>query len=351
MKKRFLLMSLFISLILSLSILSGCVKLNDNNERPSTPEVLKIGDYFPIRDNVRYVYEGVGNEFATHEVFVEYTSEDKIQQRVDNGGTVLARVFQVKDGKLTRLLSQGETYYRENLLDKRDEAEEILLMEPLEEGTTWTLKDGRERRINSISAQVTTPLGSYEAIEVITEGTNDSVTDYYVKDVGLIKSVFHSDDYEVSSFLKALEEDATRIQVIQFYFPNINDGKIYFRNKEVNFRTNDITSQILEEAYKGAIADSWGDVFTTNTKINSLSVNDENKVELDLNSGFVSEMNAGSAYESMILQSIANTFGQYYGAQEVILTIEGKPYVSGHEQMVEGQSISVDYKNAIELDI
>ena len=339
-------MSLFFGLMLLLGLLSGCGVPNDPK-----PIALNIEDYYPIQENVRYVYEGIGNEYASYDVYIDYTSDDKIQQRVDNGGTVIARVIERKNGKLTRSLSRGETYHRENYLEVRDDTVEVLLMEPLEEGTTWTLNDGRKRSITNISADVTTPLGDYKAIEVVTEGPNDITTDYYAKDVGLVKSIFTSEGSEVSSSLKEIEEDASHVQVIQFYFPNMNDSKIYFKNKEVSFRTNDITSQILEEAYKGAIVDNLGEVFTTNTKINNLFLSNENKVMIDLNAAFVSEMNAGAQYESMILQSIANTFGQYFNAEEVVLTIENKPYESGHIEMKEGESIKVDLENAIELDV
>jgi spore germination protein GerM len=138
---------------------------------------------------------------------------------------------------------------------------------------------------------------------------------------------------------------------MQFYFPNLDMGKIFIKNKEVFFQTNDSTSQVLEEAYKAAIVSNVGEVFTTNTKINSLFLNSDNKVEIDLNSAFLTEMNAGAEYESMILQSLANTFGQYYGVEEVILTIDGKPYASGHIEMQEGESIKVNYENTEEIDV
>jgi aryl-phospho-beta-D-glucosidase BglC (GH1 family) len=60
-------------------------------------------------------------------------------------------------------------------------------------------------------------------------------------------------------------------------------------------------------------------------------------------------MNAGALYEEMILKSIANTFGKYYGAPEVIITIDNQPYSSGHTKMEEGQSITVDFDNAVEI--
>ncbi len=304
--------------------------------------VRKIADYFPIQDNMKYVYEGKGNEFAGFEVYVDYTSKDKIQHRVENGGTVTARVYEIKDGKLIRVLSKGEVYYRENMLQQREDPEEVLLMEPLEKGTTWTLKDGRQRTITGISAEVETSMGSFTSIEVITEGSDDTTIDYYAKGIGLVKTIFQSSGMEVSSTLYSIEEDAARTQMIQFYYPDMNDSKIYYEEKEVSYRTNDDTGKLLEDAYKGTVNESLGVVLTTDAAIKSLTLDEENRVRLDLNAAFSSDMNAGSEYEVMILQCIANTFGNYYNSEKVILTVEGKPYESGHIKMEEGQSIPVE---------
>jgi len=340
MKRKLILFCLSLTLLLAMFLFNGC-GTQDDNEKP-VPEALKVEDYFPIKDNVKYVYEGMGNEYAQYDVYIEYTAQGLVQQRVDNGGTVEARVYEVKDGKLTRLLSRGETYYRENMLDRSDNSKEIMLMEPLEAGTVWKLADGSERTITKVDADVTTPLGSYKAIEVVSKGKNDTVTDYYVKDIGLVKTVFSGQDYEVSSSLKEIEENTRRIESIQFYFPGDND-KLNIVEKEVSFKTNDETGQILGDAYKEASTSNSGVVFSSNTKINRLTLNKENKVEIDLNSAFRTEMNAGSGYEGMILQSVADTFGKYYNAKEVILTIEGEPYASGHFEFEEGETIKVDY--------
>lgn len=301
----------------------------------------KVSDYFPIQDNVKYVYEGMGNEFAGFTVTVDYSSGNKVQQRVDNGGTVLARVYEVTDGELTRIFSMGEVYYRENMLMQRDDAEEIMLMAPLEKGTTWPLDDGRQRTITGMSTEVRTPLGTYPTIEVITEGPNGTTVDYYAKDIGLVKTIFRSGGIEVSSTLSELEEDVDRAETIRFYYPDMQADKIFYKEKEVAYRTNDETSKILEEAYKALANENSGVVLSTEAAIKSLMLDDENKVRLDLNEAFLTDMNAGAGYESMILQSIANTFGNYYNSEEVVLTIEGKPYASGHIEMTEGESIPV----------
>jgi len=67
-----------------------------------------------MKENTRYVYEGTGNEYASYNVMVDYVNESKVQQRIDNGGTVMANIVEIADGKLTRSYSRGEAYYREN---------------------------------------------------------------------------------------------------------------------------------------------------------------------------------------------------------------------------------------------
>lgn len=323
---------------------------NYNNEEPS-PQALKIEDYFPIKANTHYVYQGMGNEYASYDVYVDYTSKGKVQQRIDNGGTVIANIIELKNGKLTKLYSRAEAYYRENLLNSKGE-EEILLKEPLEKGTSWKLKNSRVRTITNISTKVTTPSGSYKAIEVTTEGPNDKTIDYYAKNVGLVKSVFiagESDEDGISSSLSKIEENRPFMQTVNFYYPNINDEKIYYKNKEIRFHTNDLTKKVLETAYKESINNSLSKVFSKSTKINNLYLNKDLNVYIDLNQAFVSEMNAGSGYEAMILQSIVNTFGQYYNVEKVYLTIDNKPYESGHISMRKGEFFKVHVENAIEI--
>lgn len=346
-----------VSTVLLLAFSFGCTRQIDNvngsndgnntNENPA-PQSLSIKEYFPIKENTKYVYQGTGNEYASYDVYIDYTSESKVQQRVNNGGTVVAKVIEVKDGKVTRLLSKGEVYYKENLLNEKGD-EEILLMEPLVKGTSWKLKDSRVRTITDISKDVATPSGNYKAIEVVTESGNDKTIDYYAKDVGLVKSVFTSGGSEITSSLSKIEENVTLTQKISFFYPNVSDDKIYYKDKDISFKTNDITREVIAAAYKESVNSKLGSVFSPNTKINSLYLNKDGMVYIDLNKAFITDMNAGSGYESMILQSIANTFGKYYNSEKVILTVDNNLYESGHIIMEKGQYIKVNYNDAIEI--
>ncbi|MGI5891533.1 MAG: GerMN domain-containing protein [Bacillota bacterium] len=339
MKKFIILATCFIAVFL----LFGCTVDDDSI-------IGSLNDYFPIQENVRYVYEGEGNEYASYSVWNDYTDKYRLQQRIETGGTVMAQVIYISDHKISKILSREEIYHRENLLAETNQ-EELLLIGPLKVGTSWTLSDGRVRTITGIAADVSTPSGDYKALEITTKGPEDKTLEYYAKDIGLVKSVFISGDTQISSTLSKIEKDTELLQQINFYYPNIEDGKFYFIAKNISFHTNDDTKTILAEAYKDLPAgDNLGQVFTSKTVINSLTRNQEGIVRIDLNKAFIKDMNAGALYEQMILQSIANTFGQYYNVEKVILTIDGQPYQSGHISMQEGQYLTVDCTNLMQIE-
>lgn len=321
---------------------------SDNDPDNDSDSQKSLKSFFPVYPNSRLVYEGEGNEFAFFNVYTDYTSDNKTQQRIDNGGTQSIRVIEIFDDAIIQKVFRGEVYYRENLTNADGETEEILLKAPLEIGNAWTLSDGNTRKITDIDVDISTPLGNYKAIEVTTEGEYGSSTDYYAEDVGLIKTVYHSEGTKVTSTLSQIEKDIPFVQIVNFYFPSIEDSSLlYYVSKEIPFKTNDITRMTLEKAYKEAFGDGGdevGKVFSENTKINSLYLNKDGMVYIDLSKDYLTEMSAGAGYESAMLQSIANTFGQYYHVEKVLLTIDNELYSSGHIKLEKGEALSVNYE-------
>lgn len=345
-----------ISLLLALILLNGCATKNDNRqpiEDSKPPEIkqpLTIQDYYTFKENSNYVYKGDGNEYASYNVSVDYIEGKRVQIRLNNGGTETVRVLENKDGELTQLLSKGESYFRENLTQSPSNNHEILLKEPLMTGTSWALSDDRKRSITGVEVEVNTPLNTYKTLEVTTEGKDSKSQDYYAPTIGLVKSVFISDGFVVSSSLSKFENNVPFVQTVKFFYPNVNENKLFFINKKLSFKTNDLTKIVFEKAYKDLpIEDDISKVLGPNVKIKSLYLNKDNMVYIDFTKELVSEMNAGAGYESMILQSITNTFGNYYGVDKVYITIEGSPYASGHYLMKKGEFFTVDFKNSVEL--
>jgi hypothetical protein len=308
---------------------------------------LTIADYFPFRENTEYIYEGKGNEYASYNVMTDYIKDNSIQLRTNNGGTELAEVLQYKDGALTKVLTRGEAYYRENLIGKTEGKSEILLKEPLVKGTEWTLADNRKRYVSNVNVAIETPYGNFKALEVTTEGKNDTIKDYYALDVGLVKTIFSSSGTEVSSSLSDVKENVPFTQTIRFFYPNVDKNVIYYEDRQVSFKTNDITKDKLSSSIKNLTREEFNQVLSKNTKINSLYLDKDNKVHVDFSKELTGEMNAGSGYEGMILQCITNTLGNYYVTNDVIITVDNKPYESGHILMRPGESFKVKMDNVV----
>ena len=314
----------------------------DNSK--STVAKFKIGDYYPFEKNIKYIYANIGNEYATYSVYVDYIRGNREQIRVNNGGTETVKVLENKDGELRLISSKNELYYREDFTSQINNKPEILLKEPLTKGTSWTLEDGSKRSITNVKVAIKTPLASYNCIEVTTVRKESTDKDYYAANVGLVKTLY-ANNGEVSSSLSKMDKKTPFVQTVKFYYPNGNDSINYITDKKLSFYTNDITKKIFEKNFKEVPNNNVGRLISPNTTIKSLYLNKDNMVYLDFSKEFTKEMNAGSGYESQILQCITNTLGDYYMVKKVYITVEGKPYSSGHILMQKGEAFIVDYKS------
>lgn len=203
-------------------ILSSCGKTSNISEKVGETEQqaskATIKDYFPLKENVKMKYQGIGNEYAEHETYVDYIDGDRIQIRDVNPGTTLAKIYEIKDGELRLVLTREEYYYKQNLLYNKTVSYDVLLKEPIEKGTSWTSKDGLKRYISNVDVKVSTPSGEYTAVEVTTEGSNYKILDYYVKDIGLVKSVYKNNSMTIESTLEKIEENVPFTQEVKLYF-------------------------------------------------------------------------------------------------------------------------------------
>jgi hypothetical protein len=313
---------------------------DNTKEEPTT--LLTIADYFPFKEDAEYVYEGEGNEYASYVVYTDYVKEDSIQLRKSDSGAEVVTVLKYEKGELTKVLSREEAYYRENFIGKTEGEAEILLKEPLKQGTEWTIQGNHKRYISNVGVDITTPSGDYEALEVTTDEEGGEKVDYYAPGVGLVKTIYSGKDYQVTSTLSKINANTPFKQTISIYYPTVEEV-IRVENKELSFNTNDITRIKLEEAVKNITKEDDRPLISTNTRINSLYLSKDNVVNVDFSRELITEMNAGAGYEALILQSIANTLGDYYGVNEVYITIDGNPYESGHILLKKGETFKVNY--------
>ena len=310
-----------------------------------------IAAYFPFVENVWSSYEGEGSEYATFSWYPQYIEENRAQYVKNNGGTQIVSVLDYSDGQLVETFTRPETYFRENMLDQTsDDAGTILLKEPLKVGNSWENPSGSTTEITAVDVDVETPLGVFPAIEVTTTEGDAITTRYYSVGIGLIKEVATDTQasYEVLSTLAEQIADTPESTVIRAFFPDANAMGIETADVNVAFFTNDVTREVISDLLEQVPDVEYGRLIPEGTTINSLYLNEDGRVYVDFSEELVGNMNAGSSGESLLLQGIVNTIGVYYGVEEVVITIEGAPYESGHYSMQEGESFRVDMEGVIE---
>lgn len=313
---------------------------------------LTIEDYYPFEADSVYVYEGKGSEFAFYNRYVDFLDDEhnRIQTRTNNGGTETIRVLELSENSLSIIESSSESYSRENIMSDAVAGEdaEILLMEPLTKGTEWTLPDGRKRYISNVDVSITTPLGTYTTLEVTTEAVDSISKDFYAPQVGLVMSEFMTGDDVVASQLSALKSDSPLNQIISVYYAD-EDEKLHVENKELSFLTNDNTLLRLQEILSGTPSkDTYLSLISSSTKINNILRTEDSSIAVDFSKELITEMNAGAGYETLILQAIVNTLGQYYGVNQVYITVEGEAYESGHILLKEDEAIIVNMDQVVQ---
>lgn len=316
-------------------------KTNENNEGEKAEENVvsqySIKDLVGINANEKYNYAGENSEYAEYVRYVDYIDGNKYQIRINNGATEAVSVIEATDNELKIVFRRGVCDYRENFLNKPVKESEILIKAPLAKGTEWTLADGSKRYISSIDTKVSTDVGDFQCIEVTTENQNGQKDiQYYAPEAGLVKEIKDAENMKVTSTLAKVEKGVPLNQVIRFYYPDSNAEYMYYEDVTISFSTNDITKLTLQNKFRerGMLKDSIG--------INSLYLNDDGMLYVDITKNFVAEMANGTAGEYFAIYDLVNTLGTYYGVDKVYLTLDGQNYESGHIAKYNGEYFSVD---------
>ncbi len=147
---------------------------------------------------------------------------------------------------------------------------------------------------------------------------------------------------------KDIEEDTEKKEVAKIYFYDVVSDKIVYIN--TNIKVNDDASIALVEELKKSPNSEIPPSLASDIILNSTNLNNENStITLDFSSNFIGSQNLGSGAESRNITAICNTFGSYYNVENVVITLDGKPYSSGHILMNPGEAFKVNLENTIEL--
>lgn len=353
MKKNLLL------LIISITIFSlvGCRTTipKESSDAPdkeniSKSEILTIADYYPFKENTIMDYEGQGNEYAEQKTFIEFVEGNRAQMKIINPGTTFVKVIEYKNGALTEVFSEGEFYHIENMLNATSNSDNVILKEPLEVGTTWLNGEGNNKKITSIDTSIETPSGAYKVLEVTTELDKGAIQkEYYAKDIGHVASIYKDGEFEVKTLLEEVENDEYAMEIATYY-PTAKDIGTEYIKQTIRFNTNDNIEDILENIMENPPTNKLIPPISENTTINKMQLNRSSwTLEVDFSKDLLTDMNAGSSFETEILKSITNTLGIFYDVDKVYITIEGEPYESGHYGINEGEYFKVDIEGIKEF--
>lgn len=133
-----------------------------------------------------------------------------------------------------------------------------------------------------------------------------------------------------------------------YYYDVVND-KIVYTNKTIEIKDKAVATALVNELKK-APNDEVTSAISTDISLISADVDkDKDCITLNFSSNFVKAQNLGGGAESSTLKAICNTFGDYFNVKNVIITLEDKPYSSGHILMKDGEAFKVDLSNTVEL--
>ncbi|MDD4189108.1 MAG: GerMN domain-containing protein [Eubacteriales bacterium] len=361
MKKLLLALFIFTVLLSACSGNNGWTSTSASTAPPTTTtappttttaplEQSKAVDYFPFTADVHKKFKGDGNEYAQFDSYVDYIKGNMIQIREMNGGSVSVHTYRLEEEAVISVYFQGEVYYRHDFTGIQG-VEDIVIKEPIAVGTTWTLSDGSVRSISAIDKSLALPAGDYTTLEITTTSATSVIKDYYAKDIGLVKTEFSmpGDANVISSSLELYETDKPFSQTVTFYFPDFAHERLVFEEREIVLKTNEDILPRLEAQLKDHPGGSdISNVLSDGAKVLGIEPDEANGIlTVDFSSELISEMIAGANFEGMLIQCIANTFGDYYQKEKVVITLEGNLYESGHFMLGEGEYFSVDHDNAV----
>lgn len=303
-----------------------------------------LAAWLPRLDNVEYTYEGTGMEYSSFTWTPQFNQEDYYQIVKDNGGTVMAEVYDYRETQIVRTFSRPETYFRDNFTEigsfEEDREEEIVLQAPLEVGTSWSNAEN-ENEITAINHEITVPAGTYDTIEVTTTADTATTRRYYAEDVGLVSEVTDTEDMTVEANLASVATETPEIIPFTVYVPDEQALGMNMVEAELVLETNDPARIAITELLSGQNPNFEAvNILPEGTEINYLFLNDEHVVEVDVSSEFEDNMNAGTTGEQFFVYTLVNTLSDYYGSEEVLLTVEGEPFSGPHMgSLPEGQTL------------
>ncbi len=322
---------------------------NSSSNSDKTDSSFTLNDILPNKVDLRLTYKG-GFENGGEISYVEFINGNKIQIRTVNSGTAMVTVYEKKQDGIYIVFQKGEVYEVKNFINTPSNTNKVFIKAPMKVGTTWNVENGSTAKIIAVNHKLKTAVGTLDTVVITSEKDGCISTQYIGKNLGIVKNSFKTGNNEFVTELVDIKENSPVTTSVRIYYYDAKNDKIFYKDFiKKGEGTALINSTIMNELTKSP-KNEINATLPNGVKIKSIkTIPGKDQVVVDLPQNFVKNMNAGSGVEINILQCIVNTVGYNYKVNSVIITLDGKPYESGHISMKAGESFNVDYSNCNKL--
>ena len=331
-----------------LPIIALVILITACGQTAQPPAALTVGDFFNFSPDTIRAIHSLDEEMmrVNQELFTMHISADgsRIQQRVLAYNIDRTIVLENRDGTIRQIFEWADHPIWEDITGIGEIMSLVILQEPLELGNTWLL--GMEDGINEITGvdlELTTSLGTFTGvIQVTTTFPSEPGmygVSYFAPGHGMI-----SDSYtvpfqdSVTTFRTELVEEREGGLVSDMFVFDLDDQAMGIEYTELEVEV--VTNQDFADFFTTVIQENIGGL--GHVVVNSLVIDRDNQVmTVDFADNFFTPFAFGGGTETLMLYSLANTFGFFFFIPEVRITIAGENYVSGHLVFEEGETIPV----------
>lgn len=198
---------IMICIIFTVMGMVSCAPASTPTPEPAPEEESLIG-FYPLKEGNVWEYQGEGMEYASFMQKVIFTSGNRHQITVDNGGTVISNVLEESNESIINTYRSGEEFSGENLLDEPGNTNIIILQLPLEKGNFWISEENHYEIIDT-EADVVVPAGEFKdciAVKVTFKDHTSNMIYYYKSGIGMVQSEFKTESGDlITSKLKRYE--------------------------------------------------------------------------------------------------------------------------------------------------
>lgn len=136
-------------------------------------------------------------------------------------------------------------------------------------------------------------------------------------------------------------EPKNQLKKFRIYSFSIEDYSLKYKEKEIEVSDSTNYAELFEKEFETALDANTPPLLKPAVKINKVYFNKNKVLTIDFASNFNEAMGLGSGPEAATLEAIVNTLGYAFNVKEVIITLDGKPYSSGHIVKDPGETFKV----------